>query len=298
DFTTLSPPLYKDNIKDAGPSSPFKQGKLEHKTVDQFVYYYVGWNSDKALFSDKRVRKAMTHALNRRGIIKNVLHGLGELQTGPFYYDHPANNPNVEPYEFDLEKSKKLLDAAGWTDDNGDGVREKKVDGDVKKFEFSILAYNKPTTRSYLSVYKEDLRKIGIKMTPRPVDWPTMQKKMNEKDFDAYTGGWALDWGIDPYQIWHSSQADIPKGSNRVGFRNERADEIIETLRETFDKKKRMELYREFHKIIHRQQPYTFLYAPKTVYAWQPRLENVVFQKIRPQALSIPWHFSAKSLQK
>ncbi len=289
DFTTLNPPLYENNIKEAGPGSPFKQGDLEYKKVDRFVYHYIGWNADKTLFSDKRVRRAMTHALNRRELIENVLHGLGELQTGPFYYDHPANNPNVEPYEFDLDRSRKLLDEAGWTDDDGDGVREKEIDGDVVKFKFNILAYNKPTARSYLSVYKENLRKIGITMTPRPVDWPTMQKKMNEKDFDAYTGGWALAWGIDPYQIWHSSQADIPKGSNRVGFRNDRADEIIEKLRKTFDQDKRRELMHEFHKIIHEQQPYTFFYAPKAVFAWQPRLENVVFQKIRPQSYSLPW---------
>ncbi len=298
DFTSLNPPLYKEQIKQAGSDSPFKKGELEYEKVDQFVYYYVGWNSEKALFSDKRVRRAMTHALNRRELLENVLHGLGELQTGPFYYDHPANNPNIEPYEFDLDKARELLDEAGWTDDDNDGVREKKIDGKVKKFEFNILAYNKPTARAYLSVYKENLRKIGIQMTPRPVDWPTMQKKMNEKDFDAYTGGWALDWGIDPYQIWHSSQADIPKGSNRVGFRNERADEIIEKLRKTFDKDKRLELMHEFHKIIHEQQPYTFFYAPKTVFAWQPRLENVVFQKIRPQTYSLPWHVNQEGRRK
>jgi ABC-type transport system substrate-binding protein len=298
DFTSLNPPLYKQHIEEGGSSSPFEQGKLEYKKVDRFVYYYIGWNSDKPLFSDRRVRTAMTHALNRKGIIDNVLHGLGHIQYGPYYYKHPANNPDVEPLAYDLDKSRKLLKEAGWSDEDGDGVREKKIDGKTREFKFDILAYSKPTTRAYLSVYKEDLRKIGIQMNPRQVSWPTMQKKMDERDFDAYTGGWALAWGIDPYQIWHSSQADTPKGSNRVGFRNERADEIIETLRKTFDKKKRKKLYHEFHKIVHREQPYTFFYAPKTVYAWQPRLENVVFQKIRPQALSIPWHFNATSLQK
>ncbi len=298
DFTDLSPPLYKENIKEAGPGSPFEKDELEYEKVDRFVYYYIGWNSDKPLFSDRRVRTAMTHALNRKSIIENVIHGLGHIQYGPYYYKHPANDPDIEPLEYDLDKARKLLEEAGWTDDDGDGVREKTIDGDTRKFKFDILAYNKPTTRAYLSVYKENLRKIGVQMSPRQVDWPTMQKKMNEKNFDAYTGGWALGWGIDPYQIWHSSQADIPKGSNRVGFRNDRADEIIEELRKTFDKDKRKKLYHEFHEIIHREQPYTFFYAPKAVYAWQPRLENVVFQKIRPQALSIPWNFSGASLQK
>ena len=292
DFAELSPPLYRKEIVNGGEESPFKNGKLEHRIIDEFAYYYLGWNMESDLFSQRKVRLAMTHALNRKGIIKNVLNGLGEMQTGPFYHKHEANSPEVEPYEFDLAKSRKLLEEAGWTDDNGDGVREKKIDGETVKFEFSMLVYNKPSARRYVSVYKNDLRKIGIILKPRPVNWPTMQKKMNDKDFTAYTGGWALAWGLDPYQIWHSSQAEVPRGSNRVGFKNKRADEIIMTLRKTFDHDKRIELLREFHEILHREQPYTFFYAPKGVFAWQPRVESVEFQKLRPQTLSTPWHIN------
>ncbi|QDG54444.1 hypothetical protein FIV42_27975 [Persicimonas caeni] len=289
DLTELPPPVYRQEVLNGGPDSPFNDGKLEHKVVDRPVYYYFGWNADKPLFSDKRVRRAMTHALNRPGIIKNVLSGLGKPLTGSFLPGHPANNPKVEMYDYDLDKARKLLEEAGWKDTDGDGVRDKMIDGKKKDFRFTILAYNKPSTRSYLSVFQEDLRKIGVIMTPQPVDWSLMQKKMDERKFDAFTGGWGLSWSMDPYQIWHSSQADVPKGSNRVGFRNDRADEIIETLRTTFDEDKRLELLREFHMILHEEQPYTFFFQLRTAYAWNPRLENVYFQKLRPQDLSIPW---------
>jgi ABC-type transport system substrate-binding protein len=289
DLTELPPPVYRQEVVNGGPQSPFKDGKLEHEIVDRPVYYYFGWNADKPLFSDKRVRRAMTHALNREGIIENVLSGLGRPLSGTYLPEHPANNPEVELYEFDLEKARALLEEAGWKDSDGDGVRDKMVGGQKKDFRFTILAYNKPTARSYLSVFQEDLRKIGVIMTPQPVDWSLMQKKMDERKYDAFTGGWGLSWTMDPYQIWHSSQADVPKGSNRVAFRNDRADEIIEELRVTFDEDKRLELLREFHKILHEEQPYTFFYQLRTAYAWNPRLENVHFQKLRPQDLSIPW---------
>lgn len=292
DFAEIAPPLYKKHIANAGDESPFKNGSLEYKKVDRFAYYYIGWNGDKPKFQNPKVRRAMTHALNRREIIDNVLQGLGHIQTGPFYYEHPANNPKIDPYQFDLDKAGKLLDEAGWADSNGDGIRDKTVDGDNVDLDFTLLAYNKPAVKQWTSIFKEDLRKIGVQMTPKFLEWPTMQKRMDAKKFDAYTGGWALAWAIDPYQIWHSSQADIPKGSNRVGFRNDRADEIIEELRKTFDKDKRIELLREFHMILHEQQPYTFFYAPKAVFGWQPRMENMVFQKIRPQDLSLPWHIA------
>ncbi|MBA2663942.1 MAG: hypothetical protein H0U74_16760 [Bradymonadaceae bacterium] len=283
-------PRYKSDIVDGTAASPFKNGQLKHEVIDVFAYYYLGWNADKPMFADKRVRWAMTHALNRQGIIDNVYHGLGEIQTGPYYYQHPAIDPSIEAIPFDLAKAAKLLDEAGWIDTNGDGIRDKMIDGQRVDFKFTLTAYNRPEVRSQLSIYREDLRKIGIMMQPDPVEWPLMQRRMDEKEFDAFTGGWGLSWFNDPYQLWHSSQADVPKGSNRVGFRNTEADKIIEDLRTTFDAEERITKLRALHRIIHADQPYTFFYAPKAVVAWQPKMQNMVFQKTRPQTYSLPWY--------
>jgi ABC-type transport system substrate-binding protein len=289
DFTEMNPPDYEKFVLEGADDGPFETGKLEHEVVKRPVYYYLGWNMNNDMFTDAKVRRAMTHAFNRKAIVRDVLKGLGEVTTGPYLPGHPANNPDVDPYPYDLEKAKQLLEDAGWVDTDDDGIREKTIDGEEKEFKFTMLAYNRPTPRKYLAIFKEDLRKIGVIMNPSPVEWSMMQKKMDEGKFDAFTGGWALGWEIDPYQIWHSSQADVAKGSNRVAFKNERADEIIEELRRTFDKDKRIELLREFHMIVHEEQPYTFFYALKQAYAWQPALENVVFQKVRPVDVAIPW---------
>ena len=299
---SLAPPRYRGEILNPERSgcgrlrgtSPFEDGALEYEVIDRFVYYYIGWNADEPLFEDRRVRKAMTRAFNRQGIIDNVLHGLGELQSGPYYHDHPANNPDIEPIEFDLDRAEELLEEAGWTDMTGDGIRNKEIDGELHDFEFTLTSYNRPIVRSWTSIFSEDLRSIGIEMNIDPVDWALMQRRMEEKNFDAFTGGWALSWYIDPYQIWHSSQADVPRGSNRVGFRNDDADAVIEELRSTFDPEKRQELLHELHAIIHGEQAYTFFYAPKEVAVWNPRLNNVVFQQIRPQTYSLPWSISTE----
>lgn len=288
----LAPPRYRSEVLQGGSNSPFEEGDLKYEVIDRFAYHYIGWNADNKLFEDRKVRKAMTLAFNREGIIENTMHGLGELQSGPFYYDHPANDPDIEPLPFDLDRAGELLDEAGWTDTTGDGIRNKEIDGEMHRFEFTLTAYNRPAVRSWTSIFAEDLRRIGIRMTSDPVDWALMQRRMEEKQFDAFTGGWGLSWFNDPYQIWHSSQADIPRGSNRVGFRNDEADEIIDTLRETFDTDERIRLLREFHAIVHHEQPYTFFYAPKDVAVWNPRLENVVFQQIRPQTYSLPWYIT------
>jgi ABC-type transport system substrate-binding protein len=273
-----------------GKEKKFADGTLGYKYVDVFAYYYFGWNLDGQFFSERDVRLAMTHSLNRALILKNVLNGLGTIQTGPFYYKHSATDASIQPWAYSLEEASKLLDKAGWTDSDSDGIRDKVINGHKVDFKFNMVAYDKPETKTVLSIWKEDLRKIGVIMNAQHVDWPTMQKKMDEKKFDAFTGGWGLGWEIDPYQIWHSSQADVPKGSNRVGFRNKRADEIIDQLRIEFDEDKRTELAHEFHQIVHQDQPYTFFYSPQYVTAWQPRLENVVINSIRPQLLPFPWY--------
>ncbi len=290
EYAALTPTQYNAEIIQ-GKNSPFTDGRIEHQVVDRFAYYYLGWNMDKPLFADKQVRRAMTMAFNRQGLIDNVFFKLGDIQSGSYYYKHPANDPTVVPWAFDLNAAAKLLDEAGWKDTDGDGIRDKVLKGEKQRFEFTVLAYGGSNEwRSALSVYKEDLRKIGVAMDFSPVDWPTMQKKMDDRQFDAVTGGWGLSWDIDPYQLFHSSQADEAKGSNRVGFRHERGDEILVTLRETFEPEERLKLLREFHRILHEEQPYTFFFAPKGVLSWQSRLKNVLVQKIRPQYYSLPWY--------
>lgn len=297
DLAELPPPLYRDLVVNAKANSPFVTGELNHKVVDRPVYYYIGWNADGPFFGDKRVRRAMTHAFNRKAIIEKVLHGLGEMMDGPILPGHPGSDPSIEPLPFDLDKAAALLDEAGWTDSDGDGIRDKVIDGKRTSFIFTMTAYRKNTALAYLNIFRNDLRRIGVAMSVNPVDWPQMQRLMTARQFDAFTGGWAMGWSVDPFQIWHSSQADVPEGSNRVGFRNEQADKIIETLRSTLDQDKRTKLIRKFHGIIHEEQPYTFLYRMRTAYAWRPALQNVQFQPLRPADLSLPWYFEDQAAE-
>jgi ABC-type transport system substrate-binding protein len=113
---------------------------------------------------------------------------------------------------------------------------------------------------------------------------------MDEKQFDAFTGGWAMSWDNDPYQTWHSSQADVPKGSNRVGFRSVEADKLIESLRETFEPEQRKTLYQGIHRIIHAEQPYTFFFRRQRPYCWSSNVKGVAFAMTRPEDDYSMWH--------
>jgi peptide/nickel transport system substrate-binding protein len=244
-------------------------------------------------FSDPKVRTAMTLALRRAEIVEKVLSGLGTVISGPFLPETGNLDPDVDPLTFDPARAKRLLSEAGWQDTDSDGVLDKLVNGVKTPFEFSLLIYaNRPEVSALANIYKDDLLALGIRMKIESAEWALMQKRMDERNFDAFTGGWSLPWQNDPYQTWHSSQADAPKGSNRVGFRNKEVDALIEELRTTFDQAKRQQMYRRIHRLIYEAQPYTFFYRRSLPYCASQDVRGLTFAKIRPLADSRPWFVS------
>ena len=124
----------------------------------------------------------------------------------------------------------------------------------------------------------EELKKIGIEMEIRQLEWATFLKLVDSREFDAVTLGWSLGVEMDPYQLWHSSQAKA--GSNFTGFKNDEADKIIEEVRQTFDRNKRIKLLKRFHAILHDDQPYTFLFCSPSLVAISRRFGNVIVHKL------------------
>lgn len=297
-FGGLRPSQYREEVqkwqgrpKDQLPkNNPFTNGNLICETSDYPAYSYIGWNGDKAIFKDPRVRTAMTLALNREDLVDKVFVGLGSVANGPFLPSTGYLDPDIDPLAFDLERAKKLLAEAGWSDTDGDGLLDKEMGGQRQPFEFTLLIVaNSPEYTSLSNIFKEDLLKIGVKMKVEAAEWSLMQKRMNEKQFDAFTGGWAMGWENDPYQLWHSSQADVPKGSNRVGFRNPEADTIIEKLRDTFDPAERKRMFRRLHRLIYDAQAYSFLRVVKAAYCWHKDVQMTQLAKVFPIADSNPW---------
>ncbi|MFI5323590.1 MAG: peptide-binding protein [Thermodesulfobacteriota bacterium] len=243
-------------------------GKFSYYTPN---YSYIGWNSARPYFADKRVRKAMTYLVNRELILEKIMFGLGAVVTNPFYINSPEYDKDIKPIPYNPEEAKKLLDEAGWIDHDGDGVRDK----DGVKFAFEFLIPNESETGEKIAtIFKEELDKVGIQMEIRKTEWAVFTMRLNERNFDAVTLAWSMGVESDPYQIWSTTQAE--KGSNFVGFKNLEADKLIEEARQEFDRKKRIELYRKFSEIVHDEQPYTFLFCRKATVAVDKRLANVV----------------------
>lgn len=256
-------------------------------------YSYIGWNTTRPFFADKRVRQAMTHLVDREKFVDKVLFGLAKVVSGPFFFQSPYTNPEIEPWPYDPRKAVALLEEAGWVDSDGDGIRDR--DGTPFEFTFLIPVASK-NAEKIGTLLKEELEKVGIIMDIRRLEWATFISDVQKKDFDAVTMAWSQPWSVDLYQIWHSESAE-ENGSNYISFKNEEADELIMELRRTFDKQRQIEICHRFHEIVHEEQPYTFMYCGAELMAVDKRFQDVETFRIRPGYDPTEW-WAPREMQK
>jgi peptide/nickel transport system substrate-binding protein len=255
-----------------------------HKNFNRYYYYdpnyrYIGWNEQRPFFADKRVRRAMTELVDREAFLKSVMYNLGKVVTGTFYVNSDDYSPEIKPWPFDPADARRLLDEAGWADHDGDGIRDRMIDGKTVKFAFNFMYPSGRALSEKLAILlQEELKKVGIEMNIQNLEWALFIEKLNSGDFDAVTLGWSLGIEQDPYQLWHSSQ--VGRGSNFISFKNGELDKIIEEARVEFDPAKRHALYHRFNEIVHDEQPYTFLFCDSALEIVNKRFHNVVMHKL------------------
>lgn len=289
DYTQMQPQQFISEVKPSlnEQGQPVKPllGQEHLKLIyhEELSWFYIGWNLRLPMFEDVRVRKAMTMALDRQSLVKNVFAGLGQVTSGPFAIQNECYDKSVLPMPYDLREAMKLLEEAGWVDSDGNGVREKMIDGKKKEFVFTLMIYGGSNEYDTLaSAYREALLTIGIKMNVEAPEWSAMLKKLDSLEFDAYTGAWAPGIDTDLRPVWHSSQVEVPQSSNRIGFKNARADEIIEAHRRELDHDKRIALCQEFHRLVAEEQPYTFFYQRRRAMLYWDYLNTPLFTVENP----------------
>jgi ABC-type transport system substrate-binding protein len=281
----------KDHYLQSQSHANVKSGKVKLVDYDYPGYRYMGFNVRRDLFTDKRVRWAISHAVPVDDIVDKVYHGLAKRLSGPFLPGSKANDDSLPPVPYDLDKAQELLDEAGWKDTDGDGIRDKMIAGRKVDATFDLMIYaESPQYQRIAELIGENCRRIGVNVRITPTQWALMLQNLRKKEFDATILGWALNWKQDPFQIWHGSQADLQESSNSIGYENPEVDKLIEELRVTLDENKQVELYHQIHKLIYDDQPYTFLFMDKQTAGHDARLENISFYKIRPGVDAREWY--------
>ena len=227
-----------------------------------FAYTYLGYNLRKPLFQDKRVRQAISHAIDKQELIDGVLLGLGQPANGPYVPGSWPHNPQVKDYAFDPARAAALLEEAGWIDRDGDGVRER----DGKPLRFVILTNQGNDQRIKAGeIIQRRLAEVGMDVRLRVIEWASFLKEfIYPGKFDATLLGWTVPIDPDGYNVWHSSKTG-PGELNIIGFNNARVDALLEQGRRSLDQDRRQQIYWQLQEILAEEVPYTFLFVPDSL---------------------------------
>lgn len=273
-------PIQIENFEKKAVGEPFgatiKKIQAENKIPKR--YGFIGWNqvdpnsctttdgkrTCKAhpIFGSKETRLALSHLFNRKMLMEKFMYDKAVEGRAPVYYKSPFLPPDVKPIEFAPDKAKQFLAKAGWADKDKNGVLERTVDGKTVEFRFDLLLPNREVEK-YFTMFKEDLKKAGVEMNIKLIEWNAFAKLLDEQKFDAVTLAWAGGSPEDDLkQIWHSDSAR-EGGSNFISYKNPEVDKLIDKARQEMNKEKRAKLWQQAVRAIVADAPYTFLFNLK-----------------------------------
>jgi len=242
----------------ANPENPQAGQDEEGNLIEQDPHPILG---------DLAVRQAIAHALDYETIISKVYLGQGyQIASNVLPAVGWAHDPSIQPYAFDTELAARILEAAGWTDSDADGVREcngctTAEQGATLKIKLQTNAGN--TTREDLGALVQDqLNSIGFDIQFEAIEFGTLVQELLGQTFEMVIIGWT-GLGTDPNDdsFWHSKFDTPGSGFNFVSYQNARIDELLEQGVSVpgCAPEDRAPLYQEIQQIIHDDIPYVFV---------------------------------------
>jgi len=213
------------------------------------------FNTTKGVFQDIRLRKAVSHAIDRKALIAGTQFGLARLASCMFPEDHWCHDPNLKPVAYDPELSKKLLAEAG----HGSGL--------------TISGYYSNTTmgQTIAEAVKSMLANVGIDWQVELLAPAPLATRMQKQDYDLAAGGWVFIYDPDlmPTGLYH------PNGGFNFGrSKNDAAIALIEAGRKEVDLEKRKAIYWQLEEVLYNSYEDAWLWWEETVTAYRKNVQG------------------------
>ena len=186
EMQVYQPTDFVENVK-----NPEEFG-LKKALVIEPSYNYIAWNNNSPIFSDKKVRWAMSYAINRKDIIDKIVYGMGTPIQSHIFLKSNYLNVDIPDIPYDIKKAKQLLEEAGWKDTDGDAVLDKVIDGKKTDFRFTFTNNTNPKRKKVILILIEQLKQLGIDASIQEYEWSVFLDKIKKHNFDACFGGWQL----------------------------------------------------------------------------------------------------------
>lgn len=225
------------------------------KSIPTFAYQYMAMNTARDYLTED-VRHAISLAINRQVIVDQLLQGEARIAIGPLAEDHPYFDEKLLPIEYDPEKAKSMLEAAGW-----DSNRELQV---------LVSTGNEVREKSAILI-QQDLQKIGIKTKIQTLDFPTLLTNARNGDYDLCFIG--SSGSVDPSE----SVPNVTAGymNNFAQLSDPTLGQIGESGAKEITFETRKKIYDQYQEELFKQMPMAFLYHTNDLFAYNEKLENV-----------------------
>ncbi|HZJ83481.1 MAG TPA: ABC transporter substrate-binding protein, partial [Clostridia bacterium] len=299
--------VYKDNVESM---EAFKKGHVdlvdthvvfvESPEIDREIqlyryltqsYNYIGinYNASSPLL-DNRVRKAIAYAMDRKDIVSRVYSHNALAVDVPIPPDSWLYDPDLRMYDHQSEKAQQLLEEAGWTSLNFEGILQKNVGGENIPLSFTINAnMDNNMHKEALNLIIEQLANVGVEVKPILLPWDEYVEALEQGDFEAVLGEYFLDLSSDLRPMLHSQGRDNNLNdkdleniyidnkdlNNFVGYKNIQLDGLLDKGNKTDDPGDIQETYKSIQEHLIEELPIISLYYKTSSLIVNERVQGI-----------------------
>jgi len=219
-----------------------------HIAPPEFALSYIGLNVNQPPFDDPKVRQALTHAIDKETIAREVLSGLAVPAYGILPPGFPGHNSDLQGLRYDPDRAKQLL-------------AESRYAGNLPRIVMTV-----PGTGGRVGLDLEVIlnmwkRTLGVEVEVQQVEWATFLQDLNQRRLQAFGGlGWQADYP-DPHNflevLFHSRSSQ-----NHTGYSNPEVDRLLEEAGQEMNFDRRVALYRQAEGIVVGEAPVIPLWFP------------------------------------
>lgn len=255
-----------------------RNAKLRVITLPGMDYAFLQFNlrdpkvhgSPHPIFGSREMRRALTMAIDRAALVKNVFDSLGDVSVGPTIRALPTTSPSLAQIPYDTARAKLILDSLGWTGRTKDGIRTRAG----KELAFTIIAPASSSARNRMAVLiQSQLARIGVRASIEKMEYQAFAARQSARDFDATLGAWHTS--ADPSaarEVWTTSASRKEGGRNYGSYENARFDALLDSAVEARDEAASRSLFTRAYQTIVDDAPAIWLYEPRTVLGIDKRI--------------------------
>ncbi|MBX6723613.1 MAG: hypothetical protein IRY92_10320 [Dactylosporangium sp.] len=218
--------------------------------------FFLAMNVTKAPFTSAEVRAGVNYAIDRKSLVEGLLQGYGRSLNQPAFPEMLGYYEGFQGFEFDLDKAKQLLSAAG----------NASVRIDVEEKDKTLA-----------EAVAGQLQKAGLNATVNVLETQAFTNSINSGASQAYLSSWGVAEGdadvIFAQHFWSPSRAS----AFYTGYRNQQLDKLVQDARATTDRSQREALYKQAIEIVMKDAPWAPLLNPQEIYGvstqvqgWEP----------------------------